>query len=137
MVVTAHQSDMEPPSELEQQELMETNANAENLMEDSDIEPPTPAIEISSYSNSRNAEMDQKFVCDKGSDKQISQSSTNFNYCHTSHKSDGYAFDNNPGYCNHSPDDSIGDSSTDGDSEICQISNRKDDRYVQVAESLK
>ena len=137
MVVTAHQSDMEPPSGLSRESMGTNTRNSENLMEDSDIEPPTPAIEIPSYSNTRNAEMNQKFVCDKGSDKQISQSSTNFNYCHTSHKSDGYAFDNNPGYCNHSPEESICDSSTDGDSEICQISNRKDDRHVQVSESLK
>ena len=52
------------------------------------------------------------------------------------HKSNSYSFDDNPGGSDYNPNDSICNSSTDCDPETCQISNEKDDRHVQVLESL-
>ena len=108
-----------------------SHSNCDNFyMLDSINTPNSNNIQINTFSD------EQEFICDKGSDKQISQSSTNFNYGHALHKSDGYAFDNNPGYCNYDPEDSICNSSTDGESETCQTPTEKDDRHVQVLESL-
>ena len=75
------------------------------------------------------------FDCNIGkTDDNIASIDLDHGYKH--HKSNSYSSDDNPDGSNYNPDDSICNSTTDSEAETCQISNEKDDRHVQVLESL-
>ena len=143
MVVTAHQSDMEPPSGLSHDSMGTNSRNAETVFDDyshsncdnfymldSINTPNSNNIHINTFSD------DQESNCDMENETQISDLSTDFNYGYIPHKSNSYSFDNNSECSNCNSDDSICNSNTT-DSETSQTSSSKDDRHVQVLESIK